>query len=378
MTSTRSARFGFAAVAVAISMIGVGCASTNDSASQTRQAGTDQSCTSMWAPININLFDRDRDFTLNGIFPEQYEKKVRRGELAVVTVHPCEPTEFNIRRSGTTGILQLNAIGLDVDLKADGADCGDPATCLMWKPIFNRQFKEIGSAVFAHWENQMDIHAIRAENIAGRPKTAWDYFDSYSGGMRQVQKNPNPDSQFVYQSAGGLLDLIADAIWGLNPGTQYMLDVLLSDEDNPERPPTPPTITSALDSAKACLDVPGGQVYAPARVQLWDCNGSKAQQWVLEPRSNVVAQYRIHTALDYSYCLDAQREHPDTVRIAKCDGASYVDWIWRQDGSLMPARDNTHFLEPKSDTYVPGTNLTLGDGGSDKKQQWNLSTSVTP
>lgn len=78
-----------------------------------------------------------------------------------------------------------------------------------------------------------------------------------------------------------------------------------------------------LKDQEKCLDVPGGNIQAGQRLQIWDCNGMAAQQWGYDTDSRSV--YASASESDASLCLDIEGG-------SSTPGTSV--WIWNCDHQL--------------------------------------------
>ena len=78
-----------------------------------------------------------------------------------------------------------------------------------------------------------------------------------------------------------------------------------------------------------CIDVPGQNFRDGQAVQLYDCNGSAAQQWTYEPSTHLLR------AAKNNMCLDARAygtSNGTVVQIWTCTGASNQQWIPSKGG----------------------------------------------
>ena len=84
----------------------------------------------------------------------------------------------------------------------------------------------------------------------------------------------------------------------------------------------------ALSALGRCLDVAYANAFNGAAVQLWDCNGTPAQQWYLEGN-------RIRSAL--GRCLDVTAGNPGNgarVQTYDCNGTPAQQWTFMPNGAL--------------------------------------------
>ncbi|MFO0684401.1 MAG: RICIN domain-containing protein [Sandaracinus sp.] len=84
----------------------------------------------------------------------------------------------------------------------------------------------------------------------------------------------------------------------------------------------------ALSALGRCLDVAYGNAVNGAAVQLWECNGSPAQQWFLEGN-------RVRSAL--GRCLDVTAGNAGNgarVQTYDCNGTPAQSWTFLPNGAL--------------------------------------------
>ncbi|MCC9309460.1 lectin [Kitasatospora sp. RB6PN24] len=156
---------------------------------------------------------------------------------------------------------------------------------------------------------------------------------------------------------GGSLDFdlgtTADPTWGHDPK-----DAPPSFDVGPAKPVSGPI--TGLDGK--CLDVDHST--GPA-VQLWDCNGTDAQQWTMAGDGTLRAVGK---------CLDV--DHSGTaagtaVQAWTCNGTGAQQWWPRSDGSLYNPPSGRCLDDPQSRTDS-GTTVQLWDCNGTGAQRWEL------
>ncbi|MFJ5230357.1 ricin-type beta-trefoil lectin domain protein [Kitasatospora sp. NPDC088391] len=126
----------------------------------------------------------------------------------------------------------------------------------------------------------------------------------------------------------------------------------------------PGPFVSAVATGK-CMDVPWGNAVDGAALEIWDCNGTSAQNFTAKDDGTV----RFSTK-----CLDAKgasTANGTTVQLLTCSGGANQQWIPRADGSL---------LNPVSGRCVDipyglpdnGTQLQLWDCNGGTNQSWTV------
>ena len=83
-----------------------------------------------------------------------------------------------------------------------------------------------------------------------------------------------------------------------------------------------PNVTSPVTGlAGKCLDVPNGATANGTRVQLWDCNGSSAQQWSFQADGSIRA---------FNKCLDVSNSGTadgSVIQLWDCNGSGAQQWL---------------------------------------------------
>jgi lysophospholipase L1-like esterase len=125
----------------------------------------------------------------------------------------------------------------------------------------------------------------------------------------------------------------------------------------------PGSITSGL--AGKCADDFGDGATNGAVVDLYDCNGSAAQQWTLPSDGTV----RIN-----GKCMDVTGQHTANgtlVELWTCNGGSNQTWIPQADGTLKSAQSGRCLDDPGQNT-ANGTQLIIWDCNGGTNQKWTL------
>ncbi|WP_328540447.1 ricin-type beta-trefoil lectin domain protein [Streptomyces sp. NBC_00344] len=123
-------------------------------------------------------------------------------------------------------------------------------------------------------------------------------------------------------------------------------------------------ITSGLNSAK-CLDDYTASTTPGALVDLWDCNGSSAQQWT-------VANGAVQSG---GLCLDVVgggTANGSLVNLWTCNGAGNQQWTVSNGTLVNPASGRC--LDVTGFNSTNGTQLDIWDCNNGSNQKWNLPT----
>ena len=123
------------------------------------------------------------------------------------------------------------------------------------------------------------------------------------------------------------------------------------------------TVPSGL--AGKCLDDYNSSTTPGATVDLWDCNGTGAQQWTVQPDRT------LRTAglcLDVTGGATANGTH---VQLWTCGGSSNQQWISGANGSLVSAQSGKCLDDPGASTDN-GSQLIIWDCDGGSNQRWTL------
>ncbi|MFF1816963.1 PQQ-dependent sugar dehydrogenase [Kribbella sp. NPDC058245] len=103
--------------------------------------------------------------------------------------------------------------------------------------------------------------------------------------------------------------------------------------------------------AGKCTDVPQSQTADGTQVQLWACNGTTAQRWL------VLDNGTMRSSL--GKCLDARSTAPNSPAVLwTCDNNPGQKWTPRADGTLLNVRSGL-CLEPADGKSTDGTKLVI-------------------
>ena len=135
------------------------------------------------------------------------------------------------------------------------------------------------------------------------------------------------------------------------------------------------TIWLAKDQAK-CIDVTGGNTADGTNIELWDCNGGGAQDWVYE-------DLQIKLAKSMNKCLDLKSSNTSNgtnIQLWSCNGTSNQKWIY--DGAIKAFRSGLDFnkcLDLGNGQTTNGNNIQLWDCGQyNDNQKWLIDGATTP
>ncbi|GAB1513430.1 lectin [Actinophytocola sp. KF-1] len=130
--------------------------------------------------------------------------------------------------------------------------------------------------------------------------------------------------------------------------------------------PNPPR-TGRLTALGKCADVNQSATANGTRIQLWDCNGTGAQQWTLASDGSVRALGK---------CMDVAgsgRANGTKIQLWDCNGTGAQQWWPRPNGALVNPPSGRCLDVPNSVT-TNGTQLQLWDCNGTAAQNWQLIT----
>lgn len=89
------------------------------------------------------------------------------------------------------------------------------------------------------------------------------------------------------------------------------------------------TIKNSLNQ-NLCIDLSGAQTHNGNKVQLWTCNGTKAQKWYLDSSG------RLRSEANLNKCIEAGSRGYlyDDLFIWDCHNGVHQQWVWQHDGRI--------------------------------------------
>ncbi|AFE07938.1 alpha-L-arabinofuranosidase [Corallococcus coralloides DSM 2259] len=127
-----------------------------------------------------------------------------------------------------------------------------------------------------------------------------------------------------------------------------------------------PALVSALDPNR-CLDVTGGSSAQGTATQLWECNGTAAQQWTL------TAQGELRSSLAPNLCLDVFNGDPTPgtrVQIYGCNGTAAQRWTV-VGATVRSALAPNLCLDVFNASTTPGTKIQVWGCNGTNAQNWS-------
>ncbi|MHA7632964.1 M57 family metalloprotease [Corallococcus sp. M7] len=126
-----------------------------------------------------------------------------------------------------------------------------------------------------------------------------------------------------------------------------------------------PSLVSGVASNR-CLDVTGGSSAQGTPTQLWECNGTAAQQWTL------TAQGELRSNLAPNLCLDVEGGNSaqgTRVQIWGCNGTAAQRWT-RVGSTFQSALGANLCLDVFNADTTPGTRIQIWACNSTNAQNW--------
>jgi hypothetical protein len=125
-------------------------------------------------------------------------------------------------------------------------------------------------------------------------------------------------------------------------------------------------LTSGLSSNK-CADVSGANTAYHTKIQLWDCNGTNAQQWTL------TGSGELRSAVAPNRCLDVSQGHTASgtpVQLYSCNGTPAQRWILAANGEVRSALTPDRCLDVQGANTSNGTQLQIYTCNGTLAQKW--------
>ncbi|MFD6139250.1 ricin-type beta-trefoil lectin domain protein [Promicromonospora sp. NPDC060271] len=135
----------------------------------------------------------------------------------------------------------------------------------------------------------------------------------------------------------------------------------------PSEPPPAPTAVAVQSAASGrCLDVPGGAAVDGAALQIYDCNGSAAQQWTASASGELRALG--------SMCVDdpSGGAAGTAVALRTCHGGANQQWAPQADGTVRNVATGL-CLDVSGAATDNGTPVIVYDCHAGDNQRWSVS-----
>ncbi len=121
----------------------------------------------------------------------------------------------------------------------------------------------------------------------------------------------------------------------------------------------------AADS-NLCVDLPNSDTTNYNQLQLYGCNGTKAQQWSYQSDGT------IHSAIDYNKCVDLSGSNTANgthIQIYDCNGTFAQKWSYNATDASITGYYG-HCIDVPSSNFSPGTKLQYYTCNGSPAQVW--------
>jgi hypothetical protein len=119
-----------------------------------------------------------------------------------------------------------------------------------------------------------------------------------------------------------------------------------------------------------CVDVAGANTANGTAIQLYDCNGTNAQQWTVASDGSLRALGK---------CMDitaAGTANGTQVQLYDCNGTAAQKWTYT--GGQLVNPNSGRCLDATGPSSANGTRLQIWDCTGGANQKWTLPTGTTP
>ncbi|WP_249998149.1 glycosyl hydrolase family 18 protein [Actinoplanes sp. M2I2] len=274
-----------------------------------------------------------------------------------------------VSEGGTAEGVQPAVFGAVDWLNIMAYDGGSPHANYDWS---------VASANF--WKNR---GLPKAKTVLGVPFYSRPGYLTYAQLVAQDPANANRDctpsgecynglptirrkTQWAMANAGGIMnwELSQDAT-GANSLVSAIYEVATGGGGNPTTPPPSGRTGRITGVAGKCVDIAAASSANGTAVQLYDCNGSNAQNWTVGTDG---------TIRGLGKCLDvaaAGTANGSLVQIYDCNGTGAQQWQAQSNGTLRNPVSNK-CLDASNNSSANGTRLQIWECFAGTNQRWTL------
>ncbi|MCB0574036.1 MAG: ricin-type beta-trefoil lectin domain protein [Saprospiraceae bacterium] len=129
------------------------------------------------------------------------------------------------------------------------------------------------------------------------------------------------------------------------------------------------------ESLSYCLDLNKGNTANGTAIQLWQCNGRASQQWQLGGIETVATDQlynRIHLVGGTSKCMDvkaAETTNSTNIQVYQCHHAESQYWYF-ENNAIKFSKDSTKCLDLSNSSTANGANIQLYSCNGTDAQKW--------
>jgi hypothetical protein len=124
-----------------------------------------------------------------------------------------------------------------------------------------------------------------------------------------------------------------------------------------------------LNGSNKCMDVNGSGTSNGTKIQVWDCNGSNAQQFVF------TAEGQLRPKHANTFCSDisgGSAGNDKKVHLWDCDGGSSEKWVITTDGSFKSYNNQSYCLDAANGSSSNGAQYLTKNCSSSNNQRFEL------
>ncbi|GAB2587599.1 hypothetical protein Aab01nite_49920 [Paractinoplanes abujensis] len=274
-----------------------------------------------------------------------------------------------VSEGGTANGVQPAVFGYVDWLNIMAYDGGSPHANYDWS---------IASANF--WKNR---GLPKAKTVLGVPFYSRPGYLTYAQLVAQDPANANRDctpsgecynglptirrkTQWALANAGGIMnwELSQDAT-GANSLVSAIYETVMNGGGGPTTPPPSGRTGRITGVAGKCVDIAAASSANGTAVQLYDCNGTTAQNWTVGTDG---------TIRGLGKCLDvaaAGTANGSLVQIYDCNGTGAQQWQAQSNGTLRNPSSG-RCLDASNNSSANGTRLQIWDCATTANQRWTL------
>ena len=122
-----------------------------------------------------------------------------------------------------------------------------------------------------------------------------------------------------------------------------------------------------------CVDIPGGEIRAGQKIQLWDCNGSYAQNFSYNPVDKT-----IRPLANSDFCVDipgGNITNGAQMQLWNCNGSNAQQFERTSDGQFKSTKDQGYCIDLYTNSSANGAKINLWQCNGGNAQKWGMDSS---
>jgi Ricin-type beta-trefoil lectin domain len=170
----------------------------------------------------------------------------------------------------------------------------------------------------------------------------------------------------------GLKTYYYDRVWKYNQESSSIVEQVKSYENKIEQPLSykPKTLTfKSKVNLDRCLDLNFSKAEDYNKIQIWKCNDTDAQKWVLGKNPDTDS-YQIRSMSNTKFCIDADSFSPTLSSILIYCSNANTQWRITPEGQLKPTINDSLCLSLSKVTIKNGQSLILQPCDGTDAQTW--------